>query len=180
MARDYRKWLVPFSAVGLLIVSAALAADPGPGRSEVGPIAPLETFKDDQRSHWAYQIPKRPETPSVKEEGWIKNTIDRFVLAGLEEMGFRHSPEADRIALIRRVTFDLTGLPPTPTEVDAFLEDTKPEAYERVVDRLLGSPRYGERWAQHWLDLAHFAESNGFELDAERPDAWRYRDWVVD
>lgn len=180
MACDYRTWIVPFSAFGLLLVSAALAADPGPGRPEVGPIAPLETFKDDQRSHWAYQVPKRPETPPVKEATWVKNPIDRFILAGLEEMGFRHSPEADRIALIRRVTFDLTGLPPTPAEVDAFLADTKPDAYERVVDRLLDSPRYGERWAQHWLDLAHFAESNGFELDAERPDAWRYRDWVVD
>ena len=94
-------------------------------------------------------------------------------------MGFAHAPEADRVALIRRVTFDLTGLPPTPAEVDAFLADDRPDAYERLVDRLLASPRYGERWAQHWLDLAHYADSNGFEADAERPDAWRYRDWVV-
>ncbi len=84
------------------------------------------------------------------------------------------------MALIRRVTFDLTGLPPTPDEVAAFLGDDRPDAYERLVDRLLASPQYGERWGQHWLDLAHYADSNGFELDAERPDAWRYRDWVVE
>ena len=90
-----------------------------------------------------------------------------------------HAPEADRVALIRRVTFDLTGLPPSPDEVAAFVGDTRPDAYERLVDRLLASPQYGERWGQHWLDLAHYADSNGFELDAERPDAWRYRDWVV-
>ena len=81
--------------------------------------------------------------------------------------------------MIRRVTFDLTGLPPSPDEVAAFVADNRPDAYERLVDRLLASPQYGERWGQHWLDLAHYADSNGFELDAERPDAWRYRDWVV-
>ena len=94
-------------------------------------------------------------------------------------MGFVPAAEADSTALIRRVTFDLTGLPPTPEEVEAFTSDDKPGAFERLVDRLLASPKYGERWAQHWLDLAHYADSNGFELDAERPDAWRYRDWVV-
>jgi hypothetical protein len=129
--------------------------------------------------HWAFRPPTRPEVPAVKEEGWARNPVDRFLLAGLEAIDFHHSPEADRVALIRRATFDLTGLPPTPSEVNAFLLDQTPDAYERVVDRLLASPRYGERMAQHWLDLAHHADSNGFELDAERPDAWRYRDWVV-
>ena len=115
----------------------------------------------------------------MKESAWVRNPIDRFILAGLESIEFRHSPEADRVALIRRVTFDLTGLPPTIEEVESFLADPTPDAYERVVDRLLASPQYGDRQAQHWLDLAHHADSNGFELDAERPDAWRYRDWVV-
>jgi Protein of unknown function (DUF1553)/Protein of unknown function (DUF1549) len=142
-------------------------------------VAPVEKYKADQRSHWAFQPLERPVPPDVKEVGWVKNPIDRFVLADLESVSFKHAPEADRIALIRRVTFDLTGLPPTPIEVEGFLDDTRPDAYERVVDRLLESPRFGERWAQHWLDLAHYADSNGFELDAERPDAWRYRDWVV-
>ncbi|HEV3121810.1 MAG TPA: DUF1549 domain-containing protein, partial [Isosphaeraceae bacterium] len=149
---------------------------------ERGPLeqaAPAEGFSAEQRSHWSYQAPKRLAPPDVKERNWPRNAIDRFILAGLEELGFSHAPEADRVSLVRRVTFDLTGLPPTPVEVQAFLDDSRPDAYERLVDRLLASPQYGERWAQHWLDLAHYADSNGFELDAERPDAWRYRDWVV-
>jgi hypothetical protein len=159
----------------LALTAPALADDAKPAV----PVAPPETFTPDQRAHWAYQPPKRPEPPEVREAGWAKSPIDRFILAAIEEMGFAHAPEADRVALIRRVTFDLTGLPPSPLEVEAFLDDRRPDAYERLVDRLLRSPRYGERWAQHWLDLAHYADSNGFELDAERPDAWRYRDWVV-
>jgi len=149
-------------------------AKPGPPE-----FAPPETFTSEQRSHWAYQPVTRPEPPKVKETGWIRNPIDRFILADLEAAELPHSPEADRLALIRRVTFDLTGLPPSPQEVKSFQDDRRPDAYERLVDRLLASPRYGERWAQHWLDLAHYADTNGFELDAERPDAWRFRDWVV-
>ena len=132
-----------------------------------------------EAGHWAYQVPKRPGLPDVKESGRARNPVDRFVLAGLESVELEPSPGADRLDLIRRVTFDLTGLPPSSREVDQFLNDPRPDAYESVVDRLLASPRYGERQAQHWLDLAHHADSNGFELDAERPDAWRYRDWVV-
>lgn len=142
-------------------------------------VAPSERFSAEKRAHWSYQIPKRPELPEVKEPGWVKSPVDRFILAGLEEVDFQHAGEADRVSLIRRVTFDLTGLPPSLAEVSAFLKDERSDAYERVVDRLLASSQYGERWAQHWLDLAHYAESNGFELDAERPDAWRYRDWVA-
>ncbi len=141
--------------------------------------APPETFGRDELGHWAYQPIHRPEPPSVKGSAWVRNPIDRFILAGLEEMGWQPAPEADRPSLIRRITYDLTGLPPTPAEVDAFVNDGRPDAYERLVDRLLDSPHHGERWGQHWLDLAHYADSNGFELDAERPDAWRYRDWVV-
>jgi hypothetical protein len=140
----------------------------------------LPAANDDAApSHWAFQVPQRPELPDVKERDWVRNPVDRFVLAGLESIEFRHSLEADRVALIRRVTFDLIGLPPKPAEVEAFVNDSAPDAFERVVDRLLASPQYGERQAQHWLDLAHHADSNGFELDGERPDAWRYRDWVV-
>ena len=109
----------------------------------------------------------------------MSNPIDRFILAELEELGLSHSPPASRVALIRRVTFDLAGRPPSTEEVAAFLADLRPDAYERLVDRLLASPEYGVRWGQHWLDLAHYADTNGFELDAERPDAWRYRDWIV-
>jgi Protein of unknown function (DUF1553)/Protein of unknown function (DUF1549) len=164
-----------FAAV-LLVISGATAAD---GPSPTDGYAPAESFTADQRAHWAYQTVKRAEPPAVKETGWVKNPIDRFILAELEASALPHAPEADRVALIRRATFDLTGLPPSPDEVAAFLNDQRPDAFERLVDRLLASPRHGERWGQHWLDLAHYADSNGFELDAERPDAWRYRDWVV-
>jgi hypothetical protein len=156
--------------------AVVLAGDPVAAKREV---APLETFGRDELGHWAYQPVKPAAPPAVKGSSWVRNPIDRFVLAGLEEMGWRPAPEADRPSLIRRVTYDLTGLPPTPAEVDAFVGDERPNAYERLVDRLLNSPHSGERWGQHWLDLAHYADSNGFELDAERPDAWRYRDWVV-
>jgi hypothetical protein len=129
--------------------------------------------------HWSFVPPKRPGVPAVREAGWVRNPIDALVLARLENAGLAHAPEADRATLLRRLSFDLTGLPPTPEEIDAFLNDRSPEAYERVVDRLLASPRYGERWAQHWLDLARYADTDGFEFDQARPDAWRYRDWVV-
>jgi hypothetical protein len=162
----------------ILVVTAGVMAGDKPPPGPDGH-APPETFTSEQRGHWAYQPVKRVDPPPVKESGWVRNPIDRFVLAELEKLGVAHAPEADRPALIRRVTFDLVGLPPSPEEVAAFLADSRPAAFERVVDRLLASPHFGERWGQHWLDLAHYADSNGFELDAERPDAWRYRDWVV-
>ena len=129
--------------------------------------------------HWAFNPPQRPRVPRVNESSWIKGPIDSFILAQLEERGLRPSPEADRATLLRRLSFDLTGLPPTPVEIDAFLADRSPLAYERLVDRLLASPHYGERWGQHWLDLARYAETDGFEFDQARTNAWRYRDWVV-
>jgi hypothetical protein len=134
----------------------------------------------EDRRHWSFQTPVRPQVPQVKGKAWVKNPIDAFVLATLEENVLRPSAEANRNTLIRRVTFDLTGLPPTPEEVAAFLADRSKDAYAKVVDRLLASPRYGERWAQHWLDLARYADSDGFEYDQARYDAWRYRDWVVE
>jgi hypothetical protein len=118
--------------------------------------------------------------PQVRDGAWAKGPVDRFILARLEKVGLKPSPPADRINLLRRITFDLTGLPPTPEEVENFIHDSRPDAYERVVDRLLASPHYGEHWAQHWLDVVRYAESNGYEIDAERPHAWRYRDYVID
>ena len=115
--------------------------------------------------HWAYIPPVRPTLPVVKNTGWPRNDIDHLVLARLEKEGLRPSPEADRAALIRRVTLDLTGLPPTPAEVDAFLADRDADAYEKLVDRLLASPQFGDRWARPWLDLARYADSHGFQRD---------------
>ncbi len=129
--------------------------------------------------YWAFRKPVRPPIPKVKNQAWVKNPIDAFVLTRLEEKSLMPSLPADKRTLLRRVTFDLTGLPPTPEEINAFLNDKSPDAYEKVVERLLASPRYGERWAQHWLDVVRFGETNGFELDAEREQAWRYRDYVV-
>ena len=129
---------------------------------------------------WSLQ-PIRPEAPPVvKNSSWPAGAIDRFVLARLEKEGIAPAPPADRPTLLRRVSLDLTGLPPTPAELEAFLADRRPDAYERVVDRLLASPHYGEKWARYWLDLAHYADSDGYEKDLERPWAWRYREWVID
>ncbi len=136
-------------------------------------------IKTEDRAHWAFQAVKRPSVPSVKDASWCRNPIDRFVLAKLEEKGWTPAPAPPPLALLRRVHFDLTGLPPTPEEQRAFLADPSPESLDRVVAALLARPQYGERWARHWLDLARFAESNGFERDAVKPFAWRYRDWVI-
>ncbi len=128
--------------------------------------------------HWAFVPPQRPELPAVKQGGWVRNPIDRFVLARLEQDGLAPSSEADRVTLLRRVHLDLTGLPPTPAQVDAFLADQRPDAYERAVADLLASPHYGERWARHWLDVARYADSNGYSIDAPR-SIWPWRDWVI-
>jgi hypothetical protein len=127
--------------------------------------------------HWAYRPLVRPGVPKV--DGEKCNPIDAFVRAKLKEKGLRPSPEASRRAMIRRVTFDLTGLPPTPDEVEAFVADESPGAYERVVDRLLASPRYGERWARHWMDVVHYADTHGNDEDVPRPNAWPYRDYLI-
>src|ERR1039457_5744726 len=119
--------------------------------------------------HWAFTPPKRPAVPKVKEASWSRNPIDRFILARLDQRGLRPAPEADRATLLRLLSFDLTGLPPPLLEQHRFLSDPSPEAYDRLVDRLLASPQYGERWGQHWLDLARFAETDGFEFDQARP-----------
>jgi cytochrome c553 len=133
----------------------------------------------EARQHWAYQPLKRVELPIVKDTKWIKTDVDRFILAKLEQKGLAPNPPASKRAVLRRAYFDLIGLPPTPEQVDAFLKDDSPDALAKVVDRLLESPRYGERWARHWLDLARFAESHGFEHDTDRPSAYHYRDFVI-
>jgi hypothetical protein len=128
---------------------------------------------------WAWQTPIRPATPEVKRPNWAHNPIDSFILTKLEGKNLTPAPEADRPTLLRRVTFDLIGLPPSPEEIDAFVQDSAPDAYEKVVDHLLASPRFGERWATYWLDLVRYAESDGFKADDPRPQAWRYRDYVI-
>ena len=139
----------------------------------------LDSKDSDKKNHWAFRPPTRPVFPAVKNESWIRNPIDHFVLARLEKEKFPPSPQADRITLIRRLSLDLIGLPPSPTEVDAFLADPSPDAERNVVERLLASPHYGERWGRHWLDVARYADSNGFEKDATR-SIWPYRDWVIE
>jgi hypothetical protein len=133
----------------------------------------------ERATHWAYVPPVRPKIPPIKQTAWAKQPIDHFILARLEQAKLAPSVEADRERLIRRVYLDLMGLPPTPPQVDAFLKDGRPDAYERVVDGLLASPHYGERWARQWLDLGRYADSNGFQRDGFRT-IWPYRDWVID
>ncbi|QDU04378.1 Planctomycete cytochrome C [Gimesia chilikensis] len=138
-----------------------------------------ESEPNHQKSHWAFQPISNPELPTVRKNDWCRNEIDYFILHRLEKERFTPSAEADKTTLIRRVTLDLTGLPPSPEEVTAFLQDERPDAYERLVDRLLRSPHFGEKWARPWLDLCHYADSDGYLTDAVRPHAWRFRDWVV-
>ena len=139
-----------------------------------------ETDRDPRLDHWAWQPVTRPDVPPARS-GWpAGNEIDRFLQQTLAEKHLAPAPKADRRTLIRRLSFDLLGLPPSPEEMAAFVADESADAYDRLVDRLLASPHYGERWARHWLDIAHYADTHGFERDQLRPNAWRYRDWVID
>ena len=170
-----------FSRLSFGVIGAvqALALMLGCSMAEAGS-EPGEThFTPAQRAYWAFQPVSHPAPPAVKDSGWTRNPIDAFVLAELEAKQLKPSPRADKITLLRRATLDLTGVPPTPTEVDAFLADCSAEAFDKVVDRLLASPRYGESWARHWLDVARYAESEGFKEDENRPNIWRYRDYVI-
>ncbi len=134
---------------------------------------------DAERAHWAFQPRQRPAVPAVKDPSWAINPIDAFLLARLEAKGLRPNPPASKRALIRRLYYDLIGLPPTPREVEAFVVESSPTAYAELVERLLESPRYGEKWGRHWLDLVRFAETNSYERDNDKPNAWRYRDYVI-
>jgi hypothetical protein len=145
-------------------------------------VAPLGSYTPAERRQWEFQPRKDAPPPTFADaagKAWVKTPVDAFILAGLRKAGLKPAPPADRATFIRRVTFDLTGLPPTPEEVDAFVADKSPKAWEKLVDRLLASPHYGEQWGRHWLDVVRFAESDGYEYDMHRPDAWRYRDYVV-
>jgi len=141
------------------------------------PVVPGRAITPEQRAYWAFQPIRRPEVPKVRHP--VRNPIDAFVLARLEREGLEPAPEASRVDLVRRVTYDLTGLPPTPQDIDAFVNDPAPDAYDRLIDGLLASPRYGERWTQHWLDVVRFGESEGFEYDTPVSNLWRYRDYVI-
>ena len=130
-------------------------------------------------SHWSFQAIGNPSEPTTSDPDWVRNPIDSFVLNALESKGLQPSPQASRATLIRRLHLDLLGLPPSPAAVDAFVSDPLPDAYQSLVRRLLSSPHFAERWARHWLDLARYADSDGFEKDGVRPHAWRYREWVI-
>ena len=155
-----------------LLIAAASPAYAEPAREM--------SFSPEQRAYWALQPVERHDPPVLSGPARVRNPVDSFVLAKLSDEGLAPSPQADKAALVRRVFLDVTGLPPSPEDVSAFVADDSPEAYERLVDRLLASPHYGERWGRHWLDLARYAESGGFEQDITRPNAWRYRDYVSD
>lgn len=133
----------------------------------------------EDKDFWAYQPVKPVPVPAVASSSWIHNPVDAFILAKLEKAGLKPNPEADRRTLLRRLSYDLTGLAPSPEEVDAFVADKSPEAWEKQVDRLLASPHYGERWGRHWLDVIRYAETNGYERDGPKPNAWRFRDYVI-
>jgi hypothetical protein len=155
------------------------AAWPDDGKPTSAIRRPGLKITDKDRAHWSFQPVKRPPVPAVKNSGWVANPIDAFVLAKLEAKGLEPNPPAEKRELVRRLYYDLTGLPPTPAEVEAFVADKTPRAYEALVDRLLFSPQYGEKWARHWLDLVRYAESNSYERDDPKPHAWRYRDYVI-
>ena len=166
---DFRRWI----EMG--------APDPRDGASKTSTASATAASPGQGRDWWSLRPLARPAVPTVAPAmaGWARTPIDRFILAKLAEKGLRPSREADRRTLIRRLSFDLIGLPPTPEEVSAFLDDRAPDAYERLVDRLLASPHYGERWARHWMDVVHFAETHGHDQDRIRPNAWPYRDYLI-
>lgn len=156
---------------------------PWPGsKNEIVERSPASPFSEDDFNWWAIQPVQDSRTPSSDSDlanDWIRTDVDRFVLAKMETKGLSPAPEADRVTLIRRLYFDLVGLPPSPEQIDAFVNDSSDNAYERLVDQLLDSPEYGQRWARHWLDLVRYADSDGYRADHYRPEAWRYRDYVI-
>ncbi len=159
-------------AFGVMLVSLAIASE----------IAPLGTYTPRDRGHWAFVKRTTPPVPAfslASDIAWVKNPVDAFILQRLKKEGLKPSPQADRVTMIRRIYFDMIGLPPSPREVAVFIADKTPDAYQKLVERLLASPHYGERWGQHWLDVVRFAETDGFEYDTHRRDAWRYRDYVI-
>ena len=165
---------IPFPRASMLVLLACAGAFTTAAGAD-NPAAPTPP----PTTHWAFVKPARPAEPAVADAAWVRNPIDRFVLHRIEAAGLRPSPEAAKETLLRRLSLDLTGLPPTVAEIDVFLADAAPDAYEKQVERLLASPHYGERWGRHWLDAARYADSNGYSQDNPR-SIWPYRDWVID
>lgn len=175
MKRKAASLAVAWSLVGVMSLEsvAVVAAETAPAEQ------PRAARSAQGQQHWAYQAVARPATPAVKDSKWVRSPIDAHILAQLEAKGIKPSADADRATLIRRVTLDTWGIIPTPEEVRAFVNDKSPNAYEKLVDRLLASPRYGERWGRRWLDLTRHADSDGYNTDGTRPNMWRYRDYVI-
>ncbi len=173
-----RQWI---DAGAALPDAAALKADAPAKTDEKAVIAALENrpITAEERHYWAFQPPARPAQPSVRHSDWVRNPIDAFLLSAMEAKGLQPSSPASRRTLVRRAYLDLTGLPPDPAAIDEFVNDRSPEAWPRLVNRLLDSPHYGERWGRHWLDLVRYADSGGYEIDRDRPNIWRYRDYVI-
>ncbi|MDB6137996.1 MAG: Protein of unknown function (DUF1553)/Protein of unknown function (DUF1549)/Planctomycete, partial [Verrucomicrobiaceae bacterium] len=166
IAANFKKWI----EMG--------APDP---REGTGVQAPKKQINmTEGRKHWAFQKPVKSEPPNPRTAGWARTDIDQFLLCGMEAQDLHPVADADQTTLIRRIAFDLTGLPPTPDEVNTYLNDQSPDALKRIIDGYLGSQRFGERWGRHWLDVARYAESSGKEVNILYPHAWRYRDYVVD
>ena len=166
--KDFEKWV----QMG--------APDPREGGTVAAVAATKKVDTAKARDWWAFKAPVKSVVPAVKDTAWPRTDIDRFVLAGLEAKGLKPVADADRLTLIRRVYFDLAGVPPSLDEITAFVQDKSPNAFVTVVDRLLNSPQFGERWGRHWLDVARYAESSGKEVNLAYPNAWRYRDYVID
>jgi hypothetical protein len=174
--KPVKSFVIFASAVGCLFQTGAAIPD----LSKLPPAATrkVDFEKEVFPEHWAFKAPVRPALPEIKNTGWVRTPVDAFVLARLEKEGLQPSPQADKITLLRRVSLDLIGLPPTPEQVDSFLADNSPDSYEKQVERLLKSFHYGERWGRWWLDAARYADSNGYSIDAPR-QIWKYRDWVI-
>ena len=166
-------------AISLIVARLAFAEVPSQGPAQKRPGAEKRARTDRQNNFWSFQPVERPIIPSIKRADWGSSPIDAFVLAKLEAAGLAPSPPAGKTALLRRAHYDLIGLPPPPEQVDAFLADSSPDAFEKVIDQLLESPQYGERWARHWLDLVRYAETNSYERDGAKPNVWRFRDYVI-
>ena len=170
----------PLSEAELATIEQWIAQGAKTAKAEPLALAPGPIISDDDREYWAFQPVKRPAVPNEVDNRKVRTPVDAFLLKSMTKQGLTFAPEADRRTLIRRVTLDLTGLLPTPQEVEAFVNDKSPLAYEQLVERLLASKNYGERWARHWLDVVGYADSNGYsEADSVRPQAWRYRDYVI-
>lgn len=189
VGKSGRRTIVPGKPDASELIARVTSRDPDTRMPYHGPpLAPQQIallrrwIKEGAKweDHWSFVAPKPQAVPAVKRPGWAHQPLDQFILARLEKEGLAPSPEADKAALLRRVSLDLTGLPPTPEEQATYLADSSPNAYEKQVDRLLASPHYGERWAAMWLDLARYADSKGYEADRGRPGVWPYRDWVID